>query len=359
MLLRLSPKPRFIATVCHYLFTKPPPPSPPKLRCCSTLPNFTTETQTLTKPALKSLILAYYHHNKFHNLLQNVVASPSVLLTACSGLKNHENPDTTTPNSPESLPLSLGSVSTQFFSLQELSLQLCENRFDINSCCVPILPPTHKGKPLVLPNLKLKVVIEAIRIVLEVIYDDRFVTFSYGGRINVGRHTAIRYLKNSVENPSWWFSVRFDHELFGNRHVDKLCLILEEKIEDKTLIDFIKRLFESEAVKIELGGSYLARGLPQGCRLSSILINIYLNGFDKKIQELRLKTNKENPKVEENELVSRASISGSVFYKPLKIYAVRYLDEILIITSGTKMLTMDLKSSVSQVFGGGHGVEGG
>ena len=30
----------------------------------------------------------------------------------------------------------------------------------------------------------------------------------------MGCHTATRYLKNSVENPSWWFSVSFDRERF-------------------------------------------------------------------------------------------------------------------------------------------------
>ncbi|GMY19723.1 nuclear intron maturase 3, mitochondrial-like [Fagus crenata] len=33
-----------------------------------------------------------------------------------------------------------------------------------------------------------------------------------------------------------------------------------------------------------------------------------------------------------------------MFYKPLKMYVVRYLDEILVITSGSKILTMDLKN---------------
>ena len=54
-----------------------------------------------------------------------------------------------------------------------------------------------------MPNLKLKVLIEAIRMVLEIVYDERFVTFSYGGHVGLGRYTTIRYLKNSVENPSY------------------------------------------------------------------------------------------------------------------------------------------------------------
>lgn len=186
--------------------------------------------------------------------------------------------------------------------------------------------------------------LDAIRIVLEVIYDDRFATFSYGGRANMGRHTAVRYLKNSVENPSWWFSVKFDKELFGSRHVDKLCLMLGEKIEDNELLDLIRRLFECKVVAIDLAGICLGRGLPQECALSSILINVYFNGFDKEVQELRLKTNEENPKFKENDLVPGESNLNSVFHKPLKIYAVRYLNEILIITSGTKILTMDLKN---------------
>ena len=92
--------------------------------------------------------------------------------------------------------------------------QLCENQFDIEACCVMMMPSRKKGESLVLRNLKLKVLIEAIRMVLEILYDERFVTFSFSGRVCMGCHTAIRYLKNSVENPSWWFSVILDREKF-------------------------------------------------------------------------------------------------------------------------------------------------
>ncbi|XP_057770401.1 nuclear intron maturase 3, mitochondrial [Salvia miltiorrhiza] len=301
----------------------------------STLQHPPTEIRPLEKSALQSLVLSHYRHGKFQSLLQNIVASPSLLLTACHNLRKHA------PDSPPP-PLTLDSVSTHFFSLQELSSQLANNSVDVESCCISVFPKSRKGEALVLPNLKLKVVLEAIRIVLEVIYDDRFVTFCYGGRANMGRHTAIRYLKNSVENPNWWFSVKFDDQLFQSRHVGNLCLMLGQKIDDCDFLDLIRRLFGCRVVSVNLGGVCLGRGLPQECALSSILINVYLNGFDKEIQELRLKTNKENPRFNENELAG----SFSVFHKPLKVHAVRYLDEILIITSGSKMMTMDLKKKV-------------
>ncbi|KAH7557174.1 hypothetical protein JRO89_XS11G0066300 [Xanthoceras sorbifolium] len=281
------------------------------------------QNEPLTKTQLKTLVLSHYSHGHFSNLIQNVVALPSVLLTASLSL------------SPSNHSPSLSKL----FSFQELGRQLVENRLDIQSCFVNI---STKGQSLVLPNLKLKVLIEAIRLVLEIVYDERFLTFSYGGRVNMGRHTAIRYLKNSVEHPSWWFVVSFDRQKFDKHNVDKLCLFIGEKIKDTMLIDLIKRLFDCEILKIELGGCYLGRGLPQECGLCSILINIYFNGFDRQLQEMRLNINEKNPKLDFNELGS----TSNVYYKPLKIYAVRYLDEILVITSGSKMLTMDLKNRV-------------
>lgn len=205
---------------------------------------------------------------------------------------------------------------------------------------MPSSPNTKNGSPLVLPNLKLKVLIEAVRMVLEVVYDERFVTFCYGGRVGMGRHTAIRYLKNSVLNPTWWFTVRFKPHNFEHAHVEKLCSFMEIKVKDSCLIDLIKRLFECKALVIELGGNCLGRGFPQECGLCAILINVYFDGFDKEIQETRLR---ENHSEFDPKLIAPAS---DVYYKPVKVYAVRYLDEILVATSGTKMLAMELRNTV-------------
>ncbi|KAI4332734.1 hypothetical protein L6164_017618 [Bauhinia variegata] len=298
-------------------------------------PTKRTPLESLSKTQLKTLVLNQCNQGKFSNLIRNVVALPSVLFTACQNLATPKL-DTTL-----SSPSLFESVSRKF-SILEMGHELSENRFDVGACCVKIPPSRRIGDPLVLPNLKLKVLIEAIRMVLEVVYDERFVTFAYGGRVGMGRHTAIRYLKNSVHNPAWWFTVSFNRHKFRNGHVDKLCSFIEYKIKDRILIDLIKRLFEYQALQIQLGGPYLGRGFPQECGLCPILINIYFDGFDKEIQDIRLKENRENPKLDPEQIGS----TSDVFYKPVKIYAVRYLDEILIITSGSKMLAMDLKKQV-------------
>lgn len=210
------------------------------------------------------------------------------------------------------------------------------------ACCFTI---TQNGSSLVLPNLKLKVVIEAVRMVLEAVYDERFVTFCYGGRVGMGRHTAIRYLKNTLQNPTWWFTVRFKPHRFEHAHVEKLCFFVERKIKDCVFIDFIKRLFECKVLVIELGGNWLGKGLPQECGLCSILMNVYFDVFDKEIQETRLRENQENRELDMKMVGS--GLGSDVFYKPVKVYAVRYLDEILVATSGgSKLLAMDLKMKV-------------
>ncbi|OMO60187.1 reverse transcriptase [Corchorus olitorius] len=289
-------------------------------------------------------ILNHYSHGSFSNLLRHVVASPSVLLTACQNLSN----------SPHSATASLLHSVSNHFSVDQMGLEISQNKFDISSCCVKMASPGASGEPLILPNLKLKVLIEAIRMVLEIVYDERFVTFSYGGRVGMGRHTAIRYLKNSVTNPSWWFNVSFCPSKFEEFNVDKLCLFLGEKIKDAMLIDVIKKLFECQVVRIELGGCYLGRGFPQESGLCSILINVYFDGFDREVQELRLQMNRKNPKIELNELGLNNS---NVFYKPVKMYAVRYLDEILVITSGSKMLIKELRDQVLDFLEGNLGLK--
>ncbi|KAK1323808.1 hypothetical protein QJS10_CPA02g01512 [Acorus calamus] len=158
-------------------------------------------------------------------------------------------------------------------------------------------PFGRTGEPLIVADLKLKVVMEAVRMALEVIYDKRFVTFAYGGRVGMGRHTAIRYLKSSVENPNWWFRVGLCRGRFGPRYVDKLMEVFEEK-------------------------------------------------------DLRLEIGRSNPRYGGEEITD----TGRVFYKPVKVYAVRYLDEILVIISGSKKLALNLKDRVVDYLEGNLGV---
>lgn len=206
----------------------------------------------------------------------------------------------------------------------------------MESDCVELLPSRKKGDSLILPNLDLKVVIEAIRIALEIVYEKRFATFSYGGRIGLGRHAGVRYLKSAVQNPSWWFRVALRRQQFDLRHVGRLAAVIKEKIDDPDLVRLIESLFRWRAIGIELGGVCEGKGFPQESDLNSILINVYFDGLDRVIQEIREEVHKENPRMEDSR----------VLHKPIRVYAVRYLDEILVVTSGSKLFTMNVKDRI-------------
>ncbi|KAK1290309.1 hypothetical protein QJS10_CPB18g00161 [Acorus calamus] len=299
----------------------------------------------ISKSELETLILNKYERHRFRDIVRDVVSSPPVLLSACRNLfsRSHGGGD----------PAAFETRSAcDRLSIDELSLELKEDRFDVRARCVEMRPFGRKGEPLIVADLKLKVVMEAVRMALEVIYDKRFVTLSYGGRVGMGRHTAIRYLKSSVENPNWWFRVGLCRGRFGPRHVEKLMEVFAEKVDDRILLDLIVGFFDSGVVRFEFGGFCMGRGFPQESCLDSMLVNVYFHGLDREIQDLRLEIGRSNPRYGREEITD----TGRVFYKPVKVYAVRYLDEILVITSGSKKLALNLKDRVVDYLEGNLGV---
>ncbi|KAJ0984199.1 hypothetical protein J5N97_002555 [Dioscorea zingiberensis] len=282
----------------------------------------------ISSSELESLVLSQYHGGRFHNLLATTVTAPSVLAAAAAALAARAH------SSPSSL------------------LPIPHLIHDLPSHCSKLLPSRLKGLPLVLPDLPLKVLIESLRSVLELVYQPRLATFAYGGRPALGRHTAVRYLKTSVQNPTWWFRPVLLRQPFDRRHVTRLTSVLREKIDDPPLFSFIESLFEAQAIDFHLGGHDLGRGFPQESGLVSILLNIYFDALDREIMEIRSEIHKKNPRIKDPILEA----SSRVFHNPIRVYAVRYLDEMLVITSGSKMLTMSIKDRIFECLEGQLGL---
>ncbi|KAL9256569.1 Nuclear intron maturase 3, mitochondrial-like protein [Drosera capensis] len=172
----------------------------------------TTTTKPLTKPQLKTLILFHCANGKFSNLIQTVVASPSVLLTACQNLA--------------SLPSQPGQLGPDSVAAGGIDLiELCNDEFEMGFSCFGV--SGSKGGILVLSDFRLKIVIEAVRMVLEAVYDAGFVTFAYGG-VGFG-------------------NVRFDE---GN--VERLCGLIEERIDDRYLDEILVITSGSKVLTMDL-----------------------------------------------------------------------------------------------------------
>uniref|UniRef100_M8BNY4 Uncharacterized protein n=1 Tax=Aegilops tauschii TaxID=37682 RepID=M8BNY4_AEGTA len=168
---------------------------------------------------------------------------------------------------------------------------------------------------------------------LHAVFAPRAATFAYRAR-----HAAVRYLR-SIPNATWFFRVAIPRQPFAPRHVRRLLDAISGKVDDPGFLDYLRELFLSDAIAFELGGSDLCRGLPQESELTSTLLNIFFDPVDREVMAIREEVHKKNPRVKDE----------SVRHTPVRVYAVRYLDETMVVTSGSKMLTLEVRDRILTV----------
>ncbi|PNX86076.1 RNA binding protein, partial [Trifolium pratense] len=233
-----------------------------------------------------------HHDGKFHNLIQNVVSNPQTLLDAYNIIKINSN----------ILTVSAEDNGDGYF-LNDVAQRLNEGSFDVNANTHSI--STRKKKKnrrgfdekeeeellmldLVLPNLKLRVVQEALRIVLEVIFKPNFSKISHGCRSGRGCVAALKYICKGVVSPDWWFTLLVEKKI-DRLLMEKLVCVMEDKIEDGCLFGLIRSMFDARVLNFEFGGFPKGDGLPQEGILSPTLMNIYLDLFDSEFHRLLMK----------------------------------------------------------------------
>lgn len=159
-------------------------------------------------------------------------------------------------------------------------------------------PGTQKKRPITMPPFSDKIVQEAIRIVLEAIYEPVFqhMNCSFGFRSSISVHNAIIELKDVNNTASMTTAIEGDIEnAYPSLNHGILLKLLEKRISDKKFIRFLKvrlkyTLFDIDENKLEQ--SFL--GIPQGGIDAPYLWNIYLLEMDNYIQ-IELMNNIINP----------------------------------------------------------------
>lgn len=160
--------------------------------------------------------------------------------------------------------------------------------------------PKKNGKmrPLGIPSFIDKLLQEVIRMILEAIYEGSFENTSHGFRPTRSPQTALWSIQKSF-NGTKWFIEGDIKGFFDNINHEVLMTILSERIADERFLRLIRKLLNAGYVEDWVfHNSY--SGTPQGGIISPILANIYLDKFDKYINEYIQKFNKgkrrkENP----------------------------------------------------------------
>ncbi|KAM1503503.1 hypothetical protein ACFX15_027891 [Malus domestica] len=294
---------------------------------------------------IKKRVKEQYINGKFRDLMVKVIANPETLQDAYNCIRLNSNVD-----------IALSDAKNSFDSMAE---EMRHGSFDVNANTFSISKRGVGNEVLVLPNLNLKVIQEAIRVVLEVVYKPDFSKISHGYRSGRGHSTALKYISKEISNPDWWFTVLLNKKLDACI-LGELLKAMEGKIVDPSLFDMIKSMFHANVLNLEFGGFPKGHGLPQEGILSPILMNIYLDQFDREFYRLSMKyealsLDSQNDQNSQSKLRSwfRRHLKGNNDLGcageescSARVHSCRFMDEIFFSFSGSKDAAVEFKSEV-------------
>lgn len=142
-----------------------------------------------------------------------------------------------------------------------------------------------KMRPLGLPVFTDKLIQEAIRMILEAIYEPIFSDYSHGFRPVRSCHTALAQIKKEFTGARWFIEGDIKG-CFDNINHAVLVEIVNQKIKDARFLKLI-RLFLKAGYMEDWKYHETYSGCPQGGIISPILANIYLNELDRHIMKIK------------------------------------------------------------------------
>jgi group II intron reverse transcriptase/maturase len=138
-------------------------------------------------------------------------------------------------------------------------------------------PGTDKQRPLGIAALEDKIVQRAVVMVLNAIYEEDFLGFSYGFRPARGQHDALDALSVAiVETRVNWILDADIRSFFDRLSQQWLVRFLEHRVGDERVIRLVRKWLEAGVLE-ERVWSVNETGTPQGAVASPLLANVYLH----------------------------------------------------------------------------------
>jgi len=235
-----------------------------------------------------------------------------------------------------------------------------------------------KMRPLGIPTFTDKLVQEALRMILEAVYEPTFLDCSHGFRPNRSCHTALKGIKMGFGGIRWF--VEGDIKgCFDNINHTVLAGIIGKKIKDARLIKLVYKFLKAGYME-DWQYNNTHSGTPQGGIVSPLFANIYLHELDKFVAQMakdfdapstQVKTTEYNriakklskisialktaDEEEKAELLERRKILHAELMKTpcksqtdKKIKYIRYADDFLIGINGSKEDCEKIKRQLSE-----------
>jgi len=148
-----------------------------------------------------------------------------------------------------------------------------------------MLKPDGRERRLLIPGVMDRVAQTAASIVLYPIIDAELETCTFGYRHGISRQTAAREIDRLRKQGYRWVVDADIRNFFDSVNHDLLFQRLRELIDDEELLSLLHRWITAEIVDGDASRVRNVRGLPQGCPISPVLANLFLDKLDERIEK--------------------------------------------------------------------------
>lgn len=195
-----------------------------------------------------------------------------------------------------------------------------------------------KQRPLGIPGLRDRIVQEALRMILEPIWEADFSVHSYGFRPNRSTYDAIAYIGNRLTGNGSSYQWVIEGDLasyFDTIPHRRLIKAVKKRVADRDIRDLLWKFLRAGVLyRGEVHAT--VTGTPQGGIVSPLLANIYLHEFDTYMESTYLNLS--------NDQRYRRRKQGESNY----LY-VRYCDDFVVLCNGTKAQALAMKEELQHV----------
>jgi len=199
-------------------------------------------------------------------------------------------------------------------------------------------PYSNKKRPLGIPVLFDRIVQEALRMILEPIWEADFSIHSYGFRPNRSTYDVMTYIgKRLVGNGSTyqWVIEGDIASYFDTIPHRRLIKAVKKRVADRDIRDLLWKFLRA-GVMDRGNFSETLTGTPQGGIVSPLLANIYLHSLDKYMESKYLNFSEWQRQKRRRE--------GKANY----LY-VRYADDFIVLCNGTKAEALAMKEELKEL----------
>jgi RNA-directed DNA polymerase len=141
-----------------------------------------------------------------------------------------------------------------------------------------------RTRPLGIPTVKDRIVQQAVRLVIEPIFENGFCDGSYGFRPERGCHDALREVDRLLKEGHTYVVDADLQSYFDTIPHERLMARVEERISDGRVLDLIRGWLQADILQ-GLDKWTPTVGSPQGAVISPLLANIYLDPLDRLMAE--------------------------------------------------------------------------